>query len=92
VADIAMMAAAMNGMDALVFTGGVGEHLPAVRASAATGLRFLGVAIDHDANAAASADADISAPGAPARTLVITAREDLEIASQTRSLLGWPGA
>ncbi len=92
VAGIAMMAAAMNGMDALVFTGGIGEHQPAVRASAAAGLRFLGVAIDQDANAAARSDADISAPGCRVRTLVVTAREDVEIARQVRSLLAGPSA
>jgi acetate kinase len=83
------MAAAMNGMDALVFTGGIGEHQPAVRAGAAAGLGFLGVAVDPAENAAASSDADITGPGAMTRTLVITAREDVEIARQTRELLGW---
>jgi acetate kinase len=46
--EIAAMAAAMNGLDALVFTGGIGEHDPAVRAGAAAGLRFLGVAVDEE--------------------------------------------
>jgi acetate kinase len=88
VAAIASMTAAMNGLDALVFTGGIGEHAPAVRAAAAAGLRFLGVAIDPDRNAAAHADADISADGARVRTFVVTAGEDLEIARQARELLG----
>jgi acetate kinase len=87
VAGVAAMAAAMNGMDVLVFTGGVGEHQPAVRASAAAGLGFLGVAVDQDRNAAARADADITGPGAGTRVLVVTAHEDIEIAHQTRSLL-----
>ncbi len=77
---IAAMAAAMNGLDALVFTGGIGEHHPAVRAAAAAGLGFLGVAVDQERNAAAHADADISARGASVRTLVVTAREDAEVA------------
>jgi acetate kinase len=88
VAGIAAMAAAMNGLDVLVFTGGIGEHAPAVRATAAGGLGFLGIAVDPAANAAASADADISASGARARTLVVTAREDLEIARAVAALLG----
>jgi len=75
----------MNGLDALVFTGGIGEHSPAVRAAAATGLAFLGVAIDEDANAGAQGDADISAPGSAVRAAVITAREDVEIARQARA-------
>jgi acetate kinase len=86
-AAIAAMAAALDGLDALVFTGGVGEHAAVVRARAAAGLGFLGVALDADANAEASGDAEIGAPGAAARTLVVTAREDLEVARQTRAAL-----
>jgi acetate kinase len=86
--EIAAMAAAMNGLDALVFTGGIGEHQPQVRAEAAAGLGFLGVAIDETRNDAATGDADISAPSAAVRTLVITAREDIEIARQARAALG----
>ena len=86
-ADIAAMAAAMNGLDALVFTGGIGEHQPAVRARAAAGLGFLGVALDQERNAAAYADADITAVGAFVRTLVVTAREDDEIARQVNEVL-----
>jgi acetate kinase len=82
---IAAMAAAMNGLDALVFTGGIGEHAPQVRARAAAALGFLGIAIDDEANAAALADADISAYDARVRTIVVTAREDLEVA---RAVLG----
>ena len=84
---IAAMAAALGGLDALVFTGGVGEHAPRVRAEAAAGLGFLGLALDAGANAAASADADLTARGAAARTLVVTAREDLEVAREVRALL-----
>jgi acetate kinase len=86
--EIAAMAAAMNGLDALVFTGGIGEHDPQVRAEAAAGLGFLGVVIDEARNAAATPDADISAPSAAVRTLVVTAREDIEIARQVRVALG----
>ena len=77
----------MNGIDALVFTAGVGEHQPPVRAEAAAGLGFLGVAIDPDRNTAAAGDTDISAASASVRTLVITAREDIEIARQLRTAL-----
>jgi acetate kinase len=87
---IGSMAAALGGLDVLVFTGGVGERAPAIRARAAAGLAFLGVAVDEAANDAFSAtdsDADISADGAAARTLAIHAREDLEIAHQVRGLL-----
>src|SRR5690349_13623874 len=86
-AGIGAMAAAMDGLDALVFTGGVGEHAPAVRAAVAAGIGFLGVAVDEGANAAAERDVEITAAGATARVVVVTAREDLEIARQVRSLL-----
>ncbi len=86
--SIASMAAAMDGLDLLVFTGGVGEHAPRIREMAAAGLRFLGVDLDPAANDAASSDAEIGANGAPVRTFVVTAREDLEIVRLTRSVLG----
>ncbi len=54
---------------------------------AAGGLEFLGVAVDEGRNATARPDCDISAPGAAVRTLVIAAREDIEIARQTRAAL-----
>jgi acetate kinase len=88
---IAAMAAAMGGLDALVFTGGVGERAPTIRAAATERLAFLGIEVDANANRSAAGDAEISARGAPVRALVITSREDLEIARQTREALG-PGS
>jgi acetate kinase len=85
---IASMAASLGGLDVLVFTGGVGERSPVVRALAADGLRFLGVALEADRNrAAGSEDREIGADGSAVRTLVITAREDLEIARHVRTLV-----
>ena len=84
---IASMAAALGGLDALAFTGGVGEHAAAVRARAADGLAFLGVAIDPDANETAQEDMEIGATGARVKVLVVRAREDLEIARQARRVL-----
>ena len=86
-AGIAAMAAAMGGLDALVFCGGVGEHAPAVRAGATDGLAFLGVGVDSGANADGDGDREVTAPGNPVRTLVLAAREDLEIARQLHDLL-----
>lgn len=89
----ASMAASAGGLHALVFTGGVGEHAPVVRARAADGLAFLGVAVDPAANDAATGaddqppDAEITGPGATVRTFVIEAREDLEIAAEVRASL-----
>ena len=86
-AGIAAMAAAMQSIDVLVFTGGVGEGSPEVRARACAGLAFLGVQLDAARNDGTHADLDIGAGGAAVRTFVITAREDLEIAAQVRSVL-----
>jgi acetate kinase len=90
-ASIAAMAAAMGGLDVLVFTGGVGEHAPAVRAAACAGVGFLGVRIDPDANATTVAsgqpDREIGASRAVVRTLVVEAREDLQIAHEVRQVL-----
>ena len=87
---IASMAAAMDGLDVLVFTGGVGENAAEIRARACAGLGFLGVGIDDDLNAAKPADAEdweITAPAARVRAFVIAAREDKQIAAEVRSLL-----
>jgi acetate kinase len=86
-AGIAAMAAAMGGLDALVFCGGVGEHAPAVRARATGGLGFLGVGVDEGRNADGDGDRDVSAPGRPVSTLVVAAREDVEIARQVHDVL-----
>jgi acetate kinase len=87
-AGIGAMAAALDGLDVLVFTGGVGEHAAEVRSACAEGLGHLGVGVDPARNEAASTDADVSAAGAAASTVVVTAREDLEVARQVRDLLG----
>jgi acetate kinase len=87
-AGIAAMAAALGGLDALVFTGGVAERAPAIRAAAAGGLAFLGVAVEAERNRAADGDTDVSAPDAAVRPLVVAAGEDLEIAAQVRAVLG----
>ena len=86
-AGIAAMAAALGGLDALVFTGRVGERAHEVRSRAAAGLGFLGIRLDEAANAAAAGDGEIGAAGAPARTLVVESREDLEIARAVRAAL-----
>lgn len=86
--SIAGMTAALGGLDALVFTGRIGERAPEIRARAADGLRFLGVTIDPDANRVADGDADITAEPASVRTFVIVAREELQIAKGVRQVLG----
>jgi acetate kinase len=87
-AAISAMAAAMAGVDAVSFTGGVGEASAAVREGAVAGLEHLGIAVNPGQNEAARGDANVSAPGSPAGVAVVTAREDLEIVRQVESLLG----
>jgi acetate kinase len=80
------MAAAMDGLNVLVFTGGIGEHHPRISAEAADGLSFLGISLDPMRNQA-TADLEISYSAAAVRAFVVTAREDVEIARQTRETL-----
>ncbi len=87
-AGIAAMAAALGGLDALVFTGGVGERSAEIRERCADGLAFLGVAVDSARNRRdGGEEAEVTAAGAGVRTFVIRAREDLEIARQARAVL-----
>ncbi|MFL5913851.1 MAG: acetate/propionate family kinase [Gaiellaceae bacterium] len=85
--EIGSMAAALDGVDVLVFTGGVGERSAAIRARACEGLGFLGVRIDATRNARPELDAEISSNGATVSTFVVAAREDVEIARGVRSAL-----
>jgi acetate kinase len=85
--SIAAMAAAMDGMDTLVFTGGVGENSAEIRQRAMDGLSFLGVVPEPGSNADGTGDREIGQPGAAIRAFVISAREDLEIARQVRAAL-----
>jgi acetate kinase len=88
VTGVGAMIGALDGLDALVFTGGIGEHSAEIRARAVAAFAWLGAEVDEDANAAASGDADVSAPGARVHTLVVTAHEDLVIARAARALIG----
>lgn len=84
---IAAMASALGGLDVLVFTGGVGEHAAEIRSRTAARLGFLGVSLDEARNRQTAADGEIGVAGATVRSLVLTAREDLEIARQVRTVL-----
>jgi acetate kinase len=84
---VAAMVGALGGIDALVFTAGVGENSALVRDRTVHGLAFLGLAIDPEKNEMARPDVDISAEDATVRTLVIAAREDLEIVRGVREVL-----
>jgi acetate kinase len=86
-AGIGAMAATLDGLEVLVFTGGVGERSAQVRELACEGLSHLGVAIDPSRNDAVDGDGDVRSKEAAVAVLVIRAREDLEIARQARALL-----
>ncbi|HVV89222.1 MAG TPA: acetate/propionate family kinase [Solirubrobacterales bacterium] len=87
-ASIAAMAAAMGGLDALVFTGGVGENAPAVRERACAAAGFLGVGLDPARNERGAPDTVLSPPGTAVAVVLVAAREDVEMARQARELLG----
>jgi len=87
VREIGGMVASLGGLDLLVFTAGIGERSPLVRAEVAARLAYLGVAVDPAANEAVTGDADLTAAGATVRTVVVAAREDLEIARQVHERL-----
>jgi acetate kinase len=84
---VAAMAASLGGIDALVFTGGVGERAAVIRSLVGDGLALIGVAVDGAANATARPDCEIGPPGASVRVLVVQAREDVEIARGVRAVL-----
>ncbi|MBS1676557.1 MAG: acetate/propionate family kinase [Actinobacteria bacterium] len=84
-AGIAAMAAAMNGLDALTFAGGVGEGSARVRRDACARLGFLGILPEPDSDPVPGSDTILST--GPAPVLLIRAREDVEIARQTRACL-----
>ena len=81
------MAAAMDGLDALVFTGGVGQGSPEVRSRACQGLGFLGIAIDEELNVKRKGDRILSRAAALVAVVVVESREDIEIARLVRQVL-----
>ena len=88
VKTIGAMAATLGGIDALVFTAGVGEGSPEIRKRVCEKLKYLGLELDPAANETCKPDADISMPASKARILVIATREDLTIMRETRRLVG----
>jgi acetate kinase len=87
---VASMAAALDGLDALVFTAGVGEGSAPVRQDICSHLHFLGVKLDAEANRTAQPDLDIATPDSPVRVIVLRAREEITAARAARALLGLP--
>ena len=84
---IGAMIGALDRLDAVVFTGGIGEHDPEIRARAVSPFEWLGVVVDQPVNLTAVPDIDIAMPDSAVRILVIASREDLVIARSTRVLI-----
>ena len=87
-AAIGALTATLGGIDALVFTAGVGEHAAEVRAASCRGLECLGLELDADANARCRADADVARRDSRARILVIATREDLTMLAEVIRVIG----
>jgi acetate kinase len=86
------MVAILEGLDVLVFTAGVGENSPEVRAATCKGLEFLGVTMDLNRNKESLLDRDISSPDSSARVFVIRSAEDWAIAGECWKLCHCPAA
>ena len=84
---IGAYAAAMGGVDAVIFTAGVGENGPETRESACAGLEFLGIKIDPEKDKVRGKEMDVSADDAKVRVLVIPTNEELMIAMDTAAIV-----
>jgi acetate kinase len=84
---IGAYAAAMGGLDAVVFTGGIGENSPDVRRASCENLEFLGIRIDETKNDSSDKEKDISRDDARTRVLVVPTNEELVIAMDTRKIV-----
>ena len=81
-AGIGAMVAVLGGIDALIFSGGVGENSAEVREAACKQLTFLGLKLDDTGNRQHISDRDIAAPDSRVRVLIIRAQEDWAIAKE----------
>jgi acetate kinase len=85
---VAAYAGALGGLDAVVFTGGIGEHAPPIRERSLAGLGFMGIAVDEGLNlGTVGREGEISPAGAAVRVLVIPTNEELLIARDTLRLV-----
>jgi acetate kinase len=84
---IGALTVTLGGIDALVFTAGVGEHAASVRQTICSGLECLGLELDANANADCRPDADVTRRGSRGRILVITTREDVTMFREVARVL-----
>ena len=87
VGTVGAMAAVLGGLDALVFTGGIGEHSPWVRRAVADAFGYAGLRLEGPRNAAPTGDMDVAADDSAVPVLVVRAREELTILGEVRRLL-----
>ena len=85
---VGAFAAAMGGLDALAFTGGIGENSASIRRRVCRGLGFLGIELDPERNAAGAPDCSIGRDGSAVACLVIGAQEELVVGREVYRLLG----
>jgi acetate kinase len=86
VASVGAMAASLRGLDALVFTAGIGEHSAPIRAEICKAFRYIGLRLDSARNSNAAPDTDVAARASAVRVLVVAAREDLTIVRKVKHL------
>jgi len=84
---IGAFAAALSGIDALAFTGGIGENAAGLRARICDGLEFLGIRLDAARNQAVRGEGVLTAPDAPVQVVALAANEELVIARETARML-----
>ena len=84
---IGSFAAAMNGVDLIVFTGGIGEHNSRLRRRVCENFSYIGLKFDYEANVAWGEDAIISLPDSKVKVALITTDEELVIARDTMHLV-----
>lgn len=85
---IGAYAAAMGGLDGVIFTAGVGENGPITRTAACHGLEFMGIKLDEDANLIRGREVIISTPDSKVKVMMIPTDEELMIAADTAEIIG----
>jgi acetate kinase len=85
--SIGSMTAVLGGIDALIFSAGIGENSPQVRAAACSNFTYWGLSLDSEKNQNPSQDQDVASPDSAARILVIRAQEDWAIARDCLNLV-----
>jgi acetate kinase len=77
----------MGGLDAVAFTGGIGENSPALRAACCQGLGFLGIRLDPESNEKGAGDRVVSAPDSQVTVLALATNEELVVARRAYKAL-----